>query len=269
MKIDIVAVPNFAHQVEFAMLLARGLRVHGVEPRIICEGEEPKSEIVACWGWRIGAALRSAGHRVLVGERGYLGDRLAWTSLAWNGLNGRGIFARPGDRSRLARHFPCALRPWRPEGEYALIIGQVSGDAALRGRDLQGWYERMARAFPVPALFRPHPDSVARAEVPVVAGAERAHGSLDDAMAKARVVVTWNSNAGVDAVLAGKPTVACDSGSMAWPVAAHRAEIVEAEPDRERWASDLAWRQWSADELSSGFAWWHMREVLDLTGIAA
>jgi hypothetical protein len=264
-KIDIVAVPDLTHQVYFATALAQGLRAHGIEPRILCAGDTPQTEIVACWGWRVGSALRAAGHRVLVGERGYIGDRFARTSLAWNGLNGR-VFAPAGDRQRFAQHFPAALRPWRPDGEYALIVGQVPGDAALLGRDLQGWYECMARAFPVPARFRSHPDAGGAA---VVDGAERLIGSLEDALSRARVVVTWNSNVGVDAVLAGKPTIAFDCGSMAWPVAAHHAYIVDVEPDRERWAAELAWRQWTANELRNGTAWAHVRQAIDLVEAAA
>jgi len=74
----------------------------------------------------------------------------------------------------------------------------------------------------------------------------------------ARYAVTFNSNSGVDAALAGVPVVAMDEGSMAWQVAGHRiGEIVF--PDREKWAHDLAFAQWDVEEITSGEAWEHLR----------
>jgi len=76
-------------------------------------------------------------------------------------------------------------------------------------------------------------------------------GPLAKALAGAAVVITWNSNTAVDAILAGKNTTAADKGSMAWEVS-----------DREAWAHALAWRQFSQDELTSGFAWEHLRKAI-------
>ncbi len=56
------------------------------------------------------------------------------------------------------------------------------------------------------------------------------------ALAGARAVITFNSNTGVEAVLAGKPTVAIDEGSMAWPVTAHEIIDYPKEPNRLTWA---------------------------------
>jgi hypothetical protein len=70
-------------------------------------------------------------------------------------------------------------------------------------------------------------------------------------MAGAGLVVTFNSNTGVDAALFGRPVIAMDEGSMAWPVAGHQVtEIVM--PDRSAWAARLAWCQWTMDEMRSG-----------------
>jgi hypothetical protein len=266
MKLDIVVVPDFRHQTDFAAALSEGLAAHGITARVIPEGQEPETELVACWGWRIGEQLHAQGKRVLVAERGYLGDREVWTSLAWDGLNGRGIFGPVGDQKRFDP-FRNLLQPWKPAGAYALIIGQVDGDASLGGRDLAPWYCEMARSF-APARFRPHPVSVERGQDYPIDGAPRLDGSLADALARAHVVVTWNSNAGVDAVLAGKPTIAFDCGSMAWPVATHYSSIDTTEPDRERWAASLAWKQWSHDEIRSGFAWDSLRQAIEMRAAA-
>jgi len=73
------------------------------------------------------------GRDVLVMERGYIGDRTHWTSLGWNGLNGRArVPLAPADGgARFERNYSRLMHPYNPAGHYALIIGQVPGDASL------------------------------------------------------------------------------------------------------------------------------------------
>jgi hypothetical protein len=235
------------HQKAHADALARGFAAHGVTVKT----GYPATKHVACWGWRQGKPLRERGHEVLVLERGYIGDRFAWTSLAWNGLNNRGTVPRiPLDGGeRFDRHHAGLLKPWNPQGEYVLVIGQVPGDAALQGRDLSGWYaEQAAKDWGLPVYFRPHPLAHRRGPVRPVPGAPFKNGPLPDALQGAAWVVTFNSNTGVESYLAGKPTHVDDEGSMAWGVT-----------NREQWAHRLAWRQWTMDEIASGVAWEHVR----------
>ena len=79
------------------------------------------------------------------------------------------------------------------------------------------------------------------------------------------MVVTLNSNSGVDAALAGVPVIAFDEGSMAWPVAGHKPQdaIHPPRPDRLRWAAELAWCQWTDREFETGECWEHLRRGMD------
>lgn len=203
-----------------------------------------RTQHVACWGWRLGSVLRANGHEVLVMERGYLGDRFSWTSLAWNGLNNRGTAPVIDDPRRFNKHF--ALEPVRPGSDYVLIVGQVPGDMALMGRDLHPWYclkAREALESGHKVVFRPHPLAGRRGPVRDVPGAITDKGELHASLAGAIKVVTFNSNTGVDAVVAGKVATCEDEGSMIYGMG-----------DREQWAHRLAWRQWRMEEISSGFA---------------
>lgn len=255
---DVTIVARASHQRNCAEALASGIRHHGGVAHIQ-ESLECSTRVVACWGWRKGKALRDAGHEVLVMERAYLGDRYAWYSLAFNGLNGRGEFrwTREDDGARFREHFGHLMRPWRTTpGKYVLLIGQVPGDASLQGKDLSSWYAVTAvtaqATYRMPVLFREHPEALKR-------GVNRSPGytepskaaSLAEALADAHVVITYNSNTGVDAVLAGIPTVAIDDGSMACAVAGRRVSD-RVTPDRHAWASRLAWTQWSLLEIARG-----------------
>lgn len=250
MDFTVIASPRAAHQVDHQRALSIGLRAHGLQVAEVSTESHVRTRRVACWGWRIGKRLRDKGHSVLVMERGYIGDRFAWTSLGWNGLNGRAsVPPVPEDGGeRFRKHFDGLLKPYNPVGSYVLLIGQVPGDASLQGLDLSPWYAQQAAAAAestgLPVKFRPHPLAYGISTVP---GAHTVQGDLSDALAGAALVVSYNSNTGVDATLAGKRVTVADEGSMAWGVV-----------DRETWAHSLAWRQWSLAEIQSGFALEHV-----------
>ncbi len=81
------------------------------------------------------------GRHYLVMERGYIGDRFKWTSLGFDGLNGRAKFPSIDDgMKRWNKHFPGFLKPWKYTGtSLALIMGQVLGDASIEGVDFNKW----------------------------------------------------------------------------------------------------------------------------------
>lgn len=259
--LTIIANPS-PHQSAHAKALAAGLARHGIPTRICREHEGTKAPVVACWGWRIGERFRERGREVLVMERGYLGDRFRWTSLAWNGLNGRGAAPTIDDPARFAAHFGTLMEPVRRGGSYALLIGQVPGDMSLGGRNLSKWYEDQAMAaaatYRLPVRFRQHPVALQRGYKLHLRNASEIGGTLEAALADAAVVITFNSNTGVESLLAGIPTVAVDKGSMAWPVAARAIGDECRFAQRDEWAARLAWRQWTIEEIASGDAWEHV-----------
>lgn len=209
----------------------------------------------AAWGWKRGKRFHcSSGRNVIVFERGYIGDRKRYTSIGWNGLNGRAEFPDVevnGDARFLAHG--GTLRPWRDSGDYILITGQVPGDASLQGRNLTGWYELMAsqasRHYGKPVYFRGHPAQ--RNFRPNIK--HRPIESLNEALEGAFMVLTYNSNSALDAVMAGVPCFAGDVGAMAWPLCSHdvRERVF---PDREEHCNRIAHLQWSAEEILSGEA---------------
>lgn len=262
MQVAVIVSPRAPHQIAHQAAMADGLRSIGIEP-VMSLGGAPKKKHVAVWGWRQGKILRQRGHEVLVMERGYLGDRFKWTSLGWNGLNGHATFPEaPDDCSRFDAHF--SMKPWKQGGDYVLILGQVPGDASLQGRDLMPlyteWAKEAAQAYGLPVHFRMHPKAAEKGYRQKPAGTVESTGTLDEALAGARTAICFNSNSAVDAVLAGVPTVTMDRGSMAWEVTGHQIGSL-MKPDRRAWASRLAWRQWSLDEIASGEA---LRSLFEL-----
>lgn len=239
---------------------AAGLARHGIVADRRRKGDWRDCDLAVVWGHadtHLHARQRAHGGHYLVMERGFVGDidaRRRWTALGFDGLNGRGRRPAGMPADRWKRHFAGALQEWRPAaGGYALLIGQVPGDAALAGMSISGWLQEQTRALLArghEVRFRPHPQVTPPAR------------SLADDLAGAALVVTYNSNTGVDAVLAGVPAVTMDAGAMAWPVTVHDLDAPPARPDRMQWAADLAWAQWRPDEIAAGDAWAALAPVL-------
>lgn len=266
----IIVGPGGGQISSYLAAVGEGLNRHGIEVEIRGDAHRapgpPAGDFAVCWGWRKGAQLRARGYDVLVVERGYIGDRREWTSLAWNGLNGRGDFCledgvRRPDAARRAL-LKEMVKPWRPaarrKSDIILLMGQVPQDQSLQGKDLEPWYRDMARqarlAHGLPVLFRPHPVAVQKRRHRFNGLAESG-GTLSQDLARAWGVVTFNSNSAVDAVLAGVPAMTVDPGAMAWAVTAHEMNMLGQRPPRAAWAARVSWCQWQLGELCAG-VWW-------------
>lgn len=220
---------------------------------------------VLVWAWRNAIRYRQQGYDVLLMERAYLGDRFTWTSLGWNGLNNRARFPNVDDGgARFREHFGDLMKPWRPAGQqsgYALLLGQVPSDSAIRcaGVRFEQWALETARELKArgwEVRFRAHP-RCPRLQIP---GVERLPpGDIERDLDGAGLAVTLNSNAGVLAVLYGTATVTMDEGAMAYDVTAHDLERPITTPDRAEWAARVAWSQWLLEEVAEGPGWPHVR----------
>lgn len=273
LHINIVANNAAPHQMLAANAMCSGFTRHGIAASIVPQAAAARSNVVVCWGGRQLRRLSTGARRVLVIEAGYVGDRgmvskglLAWYSLAWDGLNGRGK-APPVDDggARWERNFSGLMKPWRNGGEAVIVVGQVPGDAAIEGVNIDHWYRNAvaaAQRLGNLVFFRPHPVALERGYQYNAAsfGVKVRNGPLDEALATAKVVITFNSNCAVNAVVEGVPAIVCDQGSMAWPVAAHELGAQPIRPDRSKWAMEIAWRQWRLNEIESGEAWDYLKQ---------
>lgn len=178
---------------------------------------------------------------------------------------------------RLARELGLAVKDYRPDGEHILLVGQVPGDASLRGLDVVHWLEStvidLRRITDRPIVIRPHPlsDAAALRSLRRRLKADRSvswdtkpGSSLRATLAKAWASVTYSSGAAIDSLLAGVPVIALNPASMAWPVSDHGVSYV-LQPtlyERRPWLDRLAHSQWSIDEIESGEVWARFEEKI-------
>ena len=270
MRVIIHVFSALSHQIEWGKAFAEGLARHGIEAKQVMGFDPVDCDLAVFWSWNkrkdaIELRQRSRGLHCLVMERGYFADRFKWTSLGYDGLNGRADFCNansPSDRWELHKHL---MKPWNPGKDYVLLIGQHPSDSSCNMVNIQQWYVESvmkARAIQeLPVVFRHHP-SYQNPSIPCdirVVG-----GSLENCLKKAACVITFSSTVGVIALLAGIPVVAADPISMVYQMTANNVPggflpSAQLEPDRQQWAYDLAYTQWTEKEIRTGAAWVHLR----------
>ena len=224
-------------------------------------------DLAVFWGVHQQAIIdlqESSGNDFLVMERGYFGDRFKMTSIGFNGLNGRANFLNENSPSDRWLKHGCIWKDWKTTGDYILIMGQVPGDASIKNVDFIRWmretnYELKLMSY-LPIRCRPHPKAPKNRHSPCFQFDDISENTLAEDLKKAFMAVTFNSNSGVDAILAGVPVVACDPGSMAWPVAIHDLSERPIRPVRIQWAHNLAYCQWTELEIKDGTAWDHLKQ---------
>ena len=176
----------------------------------------------------------------------YFTRRIKNISLSWNNINQLASWKPSGNPSDRWDKLGLKMAPWKHDGEYCLVLGQTPGDMTVC-HDYQAFLQIMVEHTKV---LQPHP--VKLRKHPRITGHR---DSLAQDLKHAATVVTFSSNGAVDAVLAGVPTMVLSRNSVAYPVTSHKWKNKPYRPDRQQWANDLAYRQYTLEELGTSTAW--------------
>lgn len=226
-----------------------------------------KDDILICWGWKRGNIFQKKCKNILILEHGYIFNRNEWISIGWNGLNGRADFLTDSVASdRWKNIFKPHVKPWQYDGKYILLCGQVPGDASLKGKNLNKWYttiaEKAYKYYNIPVVWRPHPVAVNAGKVVNVPNTILdTNERLQDSLNLAKAVITYNSNAGVEAIMNGVPVISKDQGSMYAEIATPYIGKLKY-PNRDEWGRKIAYSQWHTSEIKKGIAFNHIFQKL-------
>ena len=202
---------------------------------------------------------------ILVLEIGALNRGYLW-KVALNGINGSGYFGpTPNDDSRKKKLSISSL-DWR-KGENIILCGQHPHSQQWEGMPpMNRWIENTIESIRSHTdrkiVVRPHPRSncaiAKRFKNVEFRSPQRLAATYDSydfeaALNNAWAVVNWNSNPSTVAALRGIP-VFVGPDSMASPVGNLSIENIEKPnmPDRTQWINDLAYTEWSVEEISGG-----------------
>ena len=265
MEITIHYSSSLSHQIQWANALFKGFKSHGESVRVVKGYEPTECDLAVFWGHsRVKDRIIQAVRHYLVMERWYYGPDFQQISLGFDGLNGRANFLNQDSPPDRREKWGPELKPWSPEGDYYLVVGQVQADNSCNHVNMRAWYdakiEDLRQRYDLPVVFRPHPKALAQ----TVKGAHVSNNTLEVDLAGAKGVGTFSSTVGVDALIAGKPVLAYDPISMVYDIAGHHVDFFEWEPQRlgrQQWANNLAYCQWSEEEIEAGEAWEHLRRI--------
>lgn len=160
--------------------------------------------------------------------------------LVQNDRYARDIGSRPSDRWEA---LGVKVKPWRKTGKHIVVVPVSRFVAAYNGFNASDWLgstlAKLKEVTDRPVMIKPKDSDAPIEEV------------LDGAWA----LVTMESNAAIDALVAGVPVFAGVSAAVA-PIANMELDLIESPPmgDREGLFSMLAYQQWTIDEIVSGEA---------------
>lgn len=177
-------------------------------------------------------------------------------------LNGWSPTLKRGMPSDRFDSLGLTIKPWRTAGDEIVVAGSTAKACREHGMGYQEWEReavRKLKGMGKRVVYRPKPNDLSAQPIP---GAIMDRRPISEALENCWAWVTHHSNSAVDALLAGVP-VHCETG-----VASHFSIPMEslADPElrdgREQFLYDVAWLQWTLEEMRSGEIWKHIRSML-------
>lgn len=214
---------------------------------------------------RLGEQHTAQGGKWVVLENGYIPTPYGqgtkeFYCVGLNGYNGYGDHRNVGSSPDRWDALSLEITPWRTAGEHVALIAQMGGhDARLTMPP--NWPDDVMRRLRAltgrPVLYRPKPMrprhfSSHHDNATVLAQYEEL--PVEAYFKDAWVMVTYNSKQVVIAWLHGVPALYDGPKSIIGTLVPRGIDRVECPPmpEREQFFCDLAYAQWSADEIKTG-----------------
>ena len=187
---------------------------------------------------------------------------------------------KPIDRwLKIKEKFNLSIEGWNDNlNGPIVIVMQLPGDASLKGCNISHWSWAIADfvrnkmndqrhiIFRLPQLPREY-DQKYIDRCSSIPNSEFIVGTYENKqpmLKEAYCTITYTSGMAVESVLAGTPTIACDPGNFAFPISATDIGQLNhlKRTSRQQWVQDLAYTQWSEDEIEIGEPWRHLKKIL-------
>ena len=274
--------PNNSKKVFEAFI--ESLKKAGDEVQI---NEDKNSDVAVIWSvlWqgrmkgyqRIWNEYRNKNKPIVVLEVGGI-KRNETFKVGINGVNREADFANQNVNGERWKKFNIELKPWAQTGQEILICGQHHNSHQWRNNPkMQNWFEQqiieIRKYTDKPIVVRPHPrnhiniDTTKFKNVKVIAPIKD-QNTYDDTdfnqkLKNAWAVVNYSSNPAMQSVFNGVPVFVSEA-SLSYDVGnSSLADINNPKmPDRQNWASSLAYTEWTTEEIKQGLPWARIKKRL-------
>lgn len=243
---------------DVARAMAEGIRKCGDVAKLSpCSLRKPDADVALMYGWKWRRMLQTYP-QYLYADLGYW-VRETHYRICVGGWSPQG-YVKAGLPADRLESFGLHPKPWNRRGDNIVIAGSSAKSAIEHGLKPMEWEEKAAALLaPLgrPIVFRPKDtDKMKRP----LSGAAYDEGPLSETLANAWAVVTHHSNTALDALLAGVPAH-CETGAAAaFSVPMDSIGDPPLLEGREQFLADVAWLNWTLDEMRSGACWAHMKE---------
>ena len=191
------------------------------------------------------------------------GGKLAgYHKIVWNGRHPEKYWRKNYPTDRLDA-LGVKISDWQPSGRHIVLAGMGDKAAAVYGLAVEAWeraiIQEIRRHTTRPIVYRPKPSwKQARPIVSVDYAAPAV--PIENVLTGAHCVVTHHSNVAVDALVAGVPAFTWHgvAREMALQDLTQIEKPIRPE-NRQQWAADVAYLQWTVDEMAAGAPWSHFR----------
>lgn len=174
----------------------------------------------------------------------------------------------------------------KSRGNKIVIAMQLAGDASLRNNDINEWcwdtVRTLRKITDRPIEIRTHPGvsekgwgnheelfkKFAFEGMPNIKFVNGRDVPWEEHIVDAYCVVSYTSGLSIDAIISGVPVIACDEGNFAWNISETKLKNIEnlhipTEDTVKQWLYNLAWCQWTVEEMESGVCFKHLRSHIE------
>ncbi len=273
---------NLAHQ-QLVRVIVKGLQAHGVATtltfiRDFHPDQTKAADVIFAYnilnGPRIIQACHERNVNVVYYDKGYF-------NRGWDTMNPEVYYRFSVNAFQPLHYFQSTPRPpdrWerlgielqpRRAGQNIIFAGCSSKFARLNGFELDSYASDVVRRIRAltdrPIIYRPKKSLTPPPPIPgTLYSHKRARIAVD--LADAYALVTFSSNAAVDAILSGVPAFVLGPG-IARPVSNTDLSKINdpwfpSEKERLQWCYDLAYCQWRVAEIEDGSLWRHLKDLM-------
>lgn len=254
MDVVCLATGNRARSKRIASAMMQGMQRAG--DRVVPPG---RAQCCVGYGWKFHRQYQQYPSYAYA-DLGYW-ERDSYYRFAVNGWSPE-KYVRQGLSSKRFDRLGLEIKPWQTGGEEIIVAGSTAKACADHRIPYQGWELRVIeqlKATGRPVVYRPKPNDASATEI---GGVPMDRRPIKEALQSAYAVVTHHSNTAIDALLAGIP-VHCETGAAAaFSVPLDQIGEAPRMPGREQFLFDVAWLQWTLEEMKSGDCWRHLRKYL-------
>ena len=204
------------------------------------------------WDW-----YRSQNKPVIVLEVGSIVRGHTW-KIGINGINIGSYFVNEDKDNTRANSFGLVAKPWKANGNDIVICGQHERSQQWHKMGpMNVWVKdtilEIRKYSNRPIKVRQHPRYPLSINYQGVGALKSSSPTFQQDLESAWAVVNFNSGPGIEAVINGVPAFV-GASSLAAPVANLDFSTIENpnRPDRQQWLNNLAWTEWTIDEMRRG-----------------